>query len=179
MEMLDFMDRPLFYSYSLSARFGDCEPNLLSFNYITPMAVCVEAMVKSAWLEYDKRISEDYAETVSLFDLLFNKEDDKARQYTPFRKWFREQYDLDKDLLDDIDKLIRKEANKYKHSLLPLSKRNKAQKRNSFNCFYRFSAKYYKKITGEDAPSWDENKFDELMQTDDERSIRCAGRLMP
>ena len=177
--MLEFMNRPEFYQrdYFLASRIGDCEPNLLSFNYITPMAICVEAMVKSALIKFDNRITEDEAGNVSLYNLLFNPKVEEVRQYLPFRKWFKEQYDIDNDLLNEVKRLI-KESNKYKHSLLIPDKRNKDKKKPYFLCFYSFTAKYFEHKTGEEAPPWDDAQYDDLMRPDDERSIDQANRLM-
>ena len=163
--MLEFMNKSVFNAYYLNARFEDCEPNLLSFNYITPMAICIEAMVKIAWLEYSGNSNVydiGYKELAKLLD------DEK------FKVWLEKQYDINSTLIKDINIQIRKESNKFKHSLSEISKRHYSQKEKRFKCFYEFTAKYYKKKTGEEAPPWSEKKFFELMAPEEERIARCT-----
>ena len=160
--MLQFMKRKSVNFYYLNNRFGDCEPNLICFNYITPMAVCVETMIKSMWIEYKNEPPDDI-ETRQLYVFLHD---------SGFRTWMREQYDISEKLVDDVDRLIRKESNKFKHSLTGIPTRSVEQKKTSFYCFYSFSAKYYKKKTGEDAPEWSESDFYDLMKPEIEKSTR-------
>ena len=177
--MLKFMDCfEIRKDYNLAARIRDCEPNLFSFNYLSPMAVCIEAMVKSAWLDFNPKASPDEAGEITLYNLMFNKKDDEIRQYKPFRKWFKDKYDIDQNLLNDVDRLIRVDSNKFKHHLPPPGQRNPDQIKPSFECFYKFAAKYYEQKTGIKAPPWDESKYAELTQSEDERVNRHTDIMM-
>ena len=170
--MLEFMNRDEFAQYCLSARIGDCEPNLLAFNYITPMAVCIETMVKSAWLEFKTDAIVEDAEEMNMGKLLADA------QYKSFRKWLNEQYDINEELIGSVHTTIHKESNKFKHHLSRIPKRNSSEKKTRFECFYRFTSKYYKQKTGEDAPPWSDDGFDMLMKQDEDEIIRRANRLM-
>ena len=170
--MLEFMNRDEFDQYCLSARIGDCEPNLVRFNYITPMAVCIETMIKSAWLEFKKGSIVEDAEEMNMGKLLADAE------YRSFRKWLKEQYDIDEELIGDVHTTIHKESNTYKHHLSRIPKRNSSQKKVRFECFYKFTSKYYKQKTGEDAPPWSDDSFEILMKQDDDGIIRRTDKLM-
>ena len=170
--MLEFMNRKEVDDYSLYARIGDCELNLIAFNYVTPMAVCVETIVKTAWLEYSKKASVEDAEDMNMGKLYGDV------NYKRFRQWFKENYDIDEELINDVHISIHKESNTFKHHLYRIPKRNYDQRKIRFMCFYRFLSKYYKQKTGEEAPPWSDEKFDKLMKLDEDRIIRCANRLM-
>ena len=54
--MLEFMNTPSCNHYYLVHRIKDCEKNLTAFNYATPMAICIEAMLKNILHLYDKSL---------------------------------------------------------------------------------------------------------------------------
>ena len=161
--MLEFMNKRTFNGYYISARVGDCEPNLVCFNYITPMAICVETVLKATWIEYKNPKFVDEAEDIQLDSLLKDE---------TFINWLGENYSIPKQIIERIDRDIRKEANKYKHSLLVLPLRSVEQKKSRFECFYQFLALYYKKKTGLEAPPWSDKAYYSLVCSNLEKEKR-------
>ena len=170
--MLEFMNREEFDQYGLSDRIRDCEPNLHSFNYITPMAVCIEAMIKSTWLEYKKGSLIEDAEELPMAKVY------NDNCYKDFRHWLSAKYGIEKDLMHDVYLQIHKESNKYKHHLQRFPKRGYAEKRARFVHLYNFTVKFFEYKTGEEAPPWSEEEFSDLLKPDDARIIEHVNTLM-
>ena len=172
--MLEFMnERSVNFCY-LSARFQDCEPNMLSFNFITTMAICLEVMLKLAFLEY----AEDKQLRVGIYDLEENKKRD-GDTYTlgtiirndTFVTWLERKYGISQKLVENL-KALNTENNHFKHSLQKIKKKGPIEKKAFFKPFYEFSAKYYEHRTGRNAPPWQEEEYNKLMNTEYKRVYR-------
>lgn len=173
--MLEFMDVPSVNSYHLNARIKDCEPNLFSFNFITPMAICLEAMIKLTYLEY----AEEKHIRVSIYDLEVDQSSSGGEKYslgTIIRKenftcWLQEKYGISQSLIGKI-KTLNTENNHYKHSLQNITKKSPEEKKSFFEPFYIFSAKYFEHKTGKKAPPWSEDEYNKLMAPEIEKVSR-------
>ena len=155
--MLEFINTPSCNQYYLVNRINDCEKNLTSFNYATPMAICIEAMLKNILYEYDKTLSEEEIEDRKLSDLLRD-------QY--LRNLLEKNFNISSRLLDNIDHGIRVVNNQYKHSLKYLVKPSLRQKKDYFYQFFIFASKYYEHFSEKKAPDWDDSLFDSLIETE-------------
>ena len=168
--MLEFVSTSQFNRYGFRSRLKDCEPSLVLYNYVTPMAVCVEALLKQLWMEYENiTIVDKELEDLTLQYLLRDQ---------GFAKWLNNQYSFSQSLLDELDVYIRKESNTFKHKLTDIPSRTIEEKKNRFKCFYVFLAQYYKKKTGKDAPSWSDAEYESLVQSETQKQNNRAARVL-
>ena len=169
--MLEFMEDRKVNEKHLPERFRDCIPNLLAFNCYTPMAICLEAMLKLDYLQYaeektmrfssyefdNPEISSDY----SLGKLLKTK---------PFTLWLQGRYGMSQSDIITLQALNKKN-NDYKHSLERIDKKkNPAQKKELVKAFYEYSARFYEHRTdNKQAPPWPNEEYEKLVASEAER----------
>ena len=170
--MLEFMKGVSINEYCLPERFRDCVPNLLAFNCYTPMAICLEAMLKLDYLRY----AEEKHIPFSIYD--FDDPDTrsdyslgKLLKLKPFTSWLQERYGIDQDDIITLQAL-NKQNNDYKHSLQKIRKiKNPAQKKEIVKTFYEFSAKYYEHRSSKQAPPWPIEEYEKLVAPESEDVI--------
>ena len=151
--MLDFLNNSKCNSYFLIERLNDCETSLSFFNYVTPMAICIEAILKITGQHLDLDYTDDELDNAALKTLLM---DNKIKK--ELYNWGIKQ-----TLIDNIDSTIREKNNDYKHSLIKIKKPSPTERFKMFKLFYEFVSFYYEHCTGKQAPAWDDRLFDSLL----------------
>ena len=144
--------------YCFPQRVADCESSLMLFNYLTPMAICVEMIIKDASIKakvyYDETECDKDTRT-SLITLI-----DERKVRDELHEWGMNDF-----LINNVRDKIYNPNNDYKHHLV-LDPRipSPSEKLVIFKVFYSFLSYYYFHKTGNAAPRWNEKECAKLFE---------------
>lgn len=158
-DLLEFLETEEFEKYNFKERIGDCEPSLTMFNWVTPMAICIEAILRIACIEYgiDKHYTDKEFRDMHIYALISIIEIKKI-----LHDWG----------ITDVTitgvKTLNYDNNTYKHALQIVHPLNPTEKKVRFRTFYSFVSGYYYYCTGKKAPSWNDIEYARLIRKETE-----------
>ena len=156
--LLEFLETEEFNNYNLKDRIGDCEPSLTMFNWITPMAICIEAILKIACIDFgiDRQLGKDF-DDMHIFKLINNEKVKKILS----------SWGINGVTINGV-KTLNHDNNTYKHALQIVQPLTLTEKKARFRTFYTFVSGYYFYCTGKKAPTWNDIEYARLIRKETE-----------
>lgn len=144
--------------YSFPNRVADCESSLMFFNFLTPMAICVEMIIKDASIKAGVYSDETECDSDTRTSLITLIDDRKVRD--ELHEWGMNDW-----LIENVKAKIYTPNNDYKHHLvldpwIP----GPDERLKIFYFFYGFLSAYYEHKTGNTAPRWNEKECAKLFE---------------
>lgn len=157
--LLEFLETEEFNNYNLKDRIGDCEPSLTMFNWITPMAICIEAILRITCIDYgiDKHYTYKEFRDMHIYDLISIKEIEEILH----------DWGINGVTIKGV-KTLNHDNNTYKHALQIVQPLTLTEKKARFRTFYTFVSGYYFYCTGKKAPTWNDIEYARLIRKETE-----------